>query len=319
MRASDVFEGRRAWSVETAKCEDWLKSLPDNSIDLLFCSPPYENRRSYGMGFRLVGEDWVSWMFEIVRLAMPKVRGLMAIVCEGKTDDYRWSATPALLQADLHRAGFNLRKTVAFHRSGISGGGGPDWLRNDWEHVICITNPGRLPWSDNVACGAEPKYGPGGQMSHRVEDGTRVNMKRVRQMKAEGMSQRAAARLVGLPLKAGTSTSNGDDLIHGKTYIPPEKANPANVLWFPVGGGRMGNTLCHQNEAPFPVGLAEFFVKSFCPPGGVTADIFCGSSTTGDAALRNGRRYISCDARESQRILSIRRLRDVEDQLAAKT
>jgi site-specific DNA-methyltransferase (adenine-specific) len=74
----------------------------------------------------------------------------------------------------------------------------------------------------------------------------------------------------------------------------------------------MGHDLSHQNEAPFPLGLAEFFVKSFCPPGGVVLDLFAGSSTTGHAAIKNGRRYIGSDLRESQVELSARRLREVE-------
>ena len=35
--------------------------------------------------------------------------------------------------ADLKRAGFNMRKPPVFHRVGIPGSGGPDWLRNDYE------------------------------------------------------------------------------------------------------------------------------------------------------------------------------------------
>ena len=39
-----------------------------------------------------------------------------------------------------------------------------------------------------------------------------------------------------------------------------------------------------------PEGLAEFFVKAVCPPGGVVVDPFAGSGTTAVVARRHGRR-----------------------------
>src|SRR2546422_5909083 len=102
-------------------------------------------------------------------------KGLVACVIEGKTRDFRYSATPILLAADLHRAGFHLRKPPIFHRVGIPGSGGPDWLRNDYEFLIFTTRGGKLPWSDNTVMGHPPKWAPGGEMSHRLSDGTRRN------------------------------------------------------------------------------------------------------------------------------------------------
>lgn len=73
----------------------------------------------------------------------------------------------------------------------------------------------------------------------------------------------------------------------------------------------MGHSLAHENEAPFPLGLAEFFIKSFCPPNGTVLDPFGGSATTAHAAWVNGRNSISIDVRESQCELMKRRMGDV--------
>jgi site-specific DNA-methyltransferase (adenine-specific) len=78
-----------------------------------------------------------------------------------------------------------------------------------------------------------------------------------------------------------------------------------------MGGGNMGNRLCHENEAPFPEKLAEFFIKSFCPPGGLVLDPFCGSGTTCAIASQHGRDYIGIDVRQSQIDLTTRRLAEV--------
>lgn len=70
----------------------------------------------------------------------------------------------------------------------------------------------------------------------------------------------------------------------------------------------MGHELCHENEAPFPEYLAEFFIRSFCPPGGVVCDPFSGSGTTCAVAAMHDRHYIGIDIRQSQVNLSRERI-----------
>ena len=95
----------------------------------------------------------------------------------------------------------------------------------------------------------------------------------------------------------------------------PAIANPGNVIKCNVGGGLMGSRLSHSNEAPFPESLAEFFVRSFCPPGGVVLDPFVGSGTTGAVAVKTGRKFIGIDLRQSQIALSYRRLSEARQQM----
>ena len=265
-------------------CLTLLREMPPASVDLVFCSPPYEDARTYGIDFSLKGQAWVDWCRPRFLECLRVCKGLTAWVVEGKTSDYRWSATPALLMADLHRAGVNLRKPPLYVRDGIPGSGGPDWLKNKYEFIICASH-GKLPWSDNTAMGHPPIFGPGGAPSHRLADGTRVNGKIQTRRKA-----------------------NGERLRDG-IYKPPAIANPGNLIdCGPGGGGHLGSRLAHENEAPFPESLVEFFIRSFCPPGGVVLDIFGGSGTTASVARRLGRRAISIDIRPSQHDLTLRRL-----------
>ena len=166
----------------------------------------------------------------------------VAWVIDGQTRDFRWSAVPVLLMAELHRRGVHLRKPPIFNRVGIPGSGGPDWLRNDYEFIVSATNGGRLPWSDNTAMGKPPKYNPGGEMSYRLVDGTRRN-------------------------KRGTKVT--DDGTNGAAkcggYTPPKLANPGNVIHCNVGGGRMGSELAHENEAPFPESSGRVFHPLILP------------------------------------------------------
>jgi hypothetical protein len=115
------------------------------------------------------------------------------------------------------------------------------------------------------------------------------------------------------------------DTVNSDSYGPPVLANPGNcieevpssLIHLSVGGGVMGSKLAHVSEAPFPLKLAEFFIRSFCPPGGLVVDCFCGSSTTGHAAIEAGRRYMGCDIRESQVKLSRKRLETITPPLFA--
>jgi len=294
MSVAEVLSGERRHWCERADALEFLRALPDDSVDLLFTSPPYEKCRTYGLGDKMVGgEAWVKWMFDVVTAASPKVKGLIAINCEGQTRGYRYSCVPFLLMADLHRAGFNLRKPAVYERDGIPGSGGPDWLKNRWEPIICVTRPGRLPWSDNTACGHPPKYGPGGMVSHRDSHGIRKTFSRQTRRESDGTRQVA------------TATDIGRDV--------PDLANPGNII---DCGADTHFEFGNESEAPFPLKLPMFFVKSFAPPDGIVCDPFSGSGTTCQAAFESNRRFIGCDLRDSQVDLCRRRMATVTPDLA---
>jgi hypothetical protein len=244
------------WRVEQADCLDWFAAQPADSLDLVFGSPPYEDARSYledgeDPGVARTTEDWVAWMVQVYQAALRCCTGLVAFVVAGRTKNYAWTASPALLMAALVKEGVTLRCPAFYKRVGIPGSGGPDWLRNDCEFIVCATRGGPLPWSDNTAMGRPPAYGPGGEISHRQQDGRCVN-------DPVGYASSSERANQG-PHRARTQA--------GRVYHPPAIANPGNVIdCGAVGGGNMGDRLCHVNEAPFPEAIAEFFVRSFCPP-----------------------------------------------------
>lgn len=293
-------------------CLEIMPSMGDNTVDLVFCSPPYEDARTYGIDFNLRGQDWVDWCVPRYMECLRVSKGLVAWVVEGKTRKFRYSCTPALLMADLHRAGVHLRKPPSYNRVGIPGSGGPDWLRNDWEFIVCGTSGGKLPWSDNTAMGHPPKWAPGGEMSNRLSSGSRVNQwghsvdSGATVVEDNGQVRSRGKRPSHVATPSETQRKDGAD--GSGSYGPPVKANPGNVIKCIVGGGVMGSKLAHENEAPFPESLAEFFVLSYCPPGGTVLDPFSGSGTTVSVALKNGRKAIAIDIRESQVELTNRRL-----------
>jgi len=104
-----------------------------------------------------------------------------------------------------------------------------------------------------------------------------------------------------------------------QAYKHPKMSNPGNLISCKVGGGHLGSGLAHQSEAPFPESLAEFVIKSFCPPNGVVLDPFLGSGTTAAVTKKTGRKFIGIDIRKSQIKLSKLRLTIVGKEMREKT
>lgn len=474
-------------------CLEVLRGFRAGSVDLVMCSPPYEAARTYGVGFKLRGREWVKWAADRFMECLRVSRGLVVWVVEGQTRGYEWSATPMELAVEIKRRGAVLRKPPVFHRIGIPGSGGPDYFRNDYEFCIVATaRKGKLPWSDNSACGHPPKFAPGGEPSYRLPNGRRCNLVHTKTMKdgrkkiqgyvvpkmanpgnvirqqwtdedfvvilaAYGQTEKTGpgevlrqlrlaieshevprwimgvrARLhAETLLRSGVhgqghegagreslpavreevpSEQGGDKVLrdevlrrctgeatrdrasegsgssdcedaqtagsvrgvrkrraascspsgreplqqHGQESSgavpvvpyqgPPETSCRMSHLWndtseavqalrnsvrqalsaiqeawrstdglllpaIPkgredsdvirclVGGGTMGDRLCHENEAPFPEALAERFIRSFCPPGGTALDCFGGSGTVGKVAAMHGRNAVLIDIR----------------------
>lgn len=278
--------------VEKGDCLLLARSMKERAerVNLVLGSPPYEDAREYSeLKFCLKGQDWVDWMKERI-IAFLAISDLVVMVVEGRTRNYRWSATPALLMADLHRAGVCLRKPPVYRRHGIPGSGGPDWLKNCYELCVCATNGGKVPWSDNTAMGHAPIYGKGGRMNNVTHRGERLFSLQTRRN------------------KDGTRDSGGRRPF-------PSKANPGNII--DCGANTHLGEIAHLNEAPFPEKLAEFFVRSFCPPGGIVLDPFAGSGTVAAVAHLWGRNSISMEVRDSQVELIHRRIQEARERANA--
>lgn len=265
-----------------ARADAWQIPLADQSVDMVFTSPPYTDRRTYGMsGVAMKCETWAGWMGEVVVECLRVCKGPVFINCDGCTKDWNYQPAPELLIVNLFRRGIIQRRPSYVHRHGISGSGGKDYLRSDIEQVLCFTNHrGPFPWSENTAMGKPPKWRVGGLMSHRTKSGSKVHTKR---------------------------SENG--IMRKQTYRPPKISNPGNLIKILVGGGNLGHKLAHENEAPFSEKLVEFYVRSFAPPGGIVLDPFSGSGTTVSVSERLGRIGVGFDIRQNQCLLGRERTR----------
>jgi hypothetical protein len=316
--------------------------LESNSVDLVIGSPPYLSARHYlengeNLGIARDLHEWVAWMLEVTTEACRVSRGLVLWVCAGCTTDRIYQPGPEGLLYEWVKRGGVAWRPCYWHRVGIPGSGGKHWLRADVEYVLAFKRTAEWPeFSDNTANGHPPKWAPGGEMSNRQSNGARVNQwggvgsERGMGAKKSDGSFRPSGRPShinqwGHSYATGATAGDLDNVTcaaprpsHRRLERGNEKgpclspvaalANPGNLVKVIVGGGVMGHPLAHLNEAPFPLDLASWFIRSHCPPGGTVLDCFSGSGTTVDAAWRLGRIGIGTDLRMSQCELGTRRM-----------
>jgi site-specific DNA-methyltransferase (adenine-specific)/site-specific DNA-methyltransferase (cytosine-N4-specific) len=258
-----------------ANCLKWMGKQPDDCVDLVFGSPPYaEKGERYGGDSKTWPTDkWTNWMLKITAEAVRLSKGYVVLVVNGAVRDGRYLPGCEGLIYKAHRQGIVCERPCIWHKNAPPNR--RDWFGNDWEYVLAFKPEGVKPYFDWESVAQPPKYTAGGQFRQRDANGKRRR---------------------------------------GSDYPQNKLARPRDVVRVTVGGGHMGygkddDKLASEGEAPFPVQLAEYFVKSCCPVGGTVLDPFIGAGTSAVVAQKHDRRCIGIDVRTSQIELTRRRLK----------
>lgn len=265
------------WRLYTGEVLGRLKKMRPGDAQCVFGSPPYPNKgERYGKGTGpMRPEEWIELMYQTTRECLRICNGMVGWVVNGSVIAGDYDCAIEELMLRLKK---NLPIVVC--RPIIWTKNAPNaakgQLRNSWEYVLGFHNPSHLVRFNWEAIASPPKYSRGGAYRQRDSKGKR---------------------------KAGND------------YPDNKLARPCDVWYVTVGGGHMGHKLAHKNEAPFPLKLAERYIRLFSDVGDVILDPFCGSGTTLDAAIRHGRRGLGIDIRDNQIKLAARRLREVQDEL----
>ena len=114
-------------------CLEVMKELPDNSIDLVVTSPPYDNLRDYN-GFKL---DLHKTGKELYRLL--KNNAVCCLVMQDQTKNFAKTLTSFRTIVDwVDNIGFKLFETVIYKKNGISGAWWNKRFRVDHEYIFIL-------------------------------------------------------------------------------------------------------------------------------------------------------------------------------------
>ena len=241
-------------------CLDVIKNLPDNSVDLVFTSPPYAERRKTCYGG--ISEDkYIEWFkpiaIEIKRVLKPTGSFFLNIkphTNKGERSLYVFDLV-IMLKREL---GFLFVDEFCWTKNAFPGKLNGRF-KNGFEPIYHFTkeSPNNITFNP-LACGTPIKEESIAR-SYRKQCGAPKN--------GSGMT--------------GMNTTNIRNL---------ELSRPSNVI--NVNNVSNQFSLKQFHPATFPEKLAEFFIKSFTNEGDVVLDPFAGSGTTGIVAKKLNRKVI---------------------------
>jgi len=242
-------------------CTEVLKTLPDNSVDLIFTSPPYADQRkqTYG-GFH--PDDYVEWFLPISRelLRVLKPTGTFILNIKEKVVNGERSTYVMELILEMRKQGWFWTEEFIWHKKNCYPGKWPNRFRDSWERLIQFNKNKQFYMNQQAV------MVPMGDWSKsRLKNLSTTDKMRDESKVGSGF---------------GKNISN---------WLDREMAYPTNVLHLA--------TECNnkQHSAAFPEGLPEWFIKLFTKMGDTVLDPFMGSGTTNSVAQRMKRNSIGIE------------------------
>lgn len=240
-------------------CLDTMSRMPDNSVDLIFTSPPYADRRKSTYG-GIKEDGYIQWFLPIAEQVkrILKPTGSFFLNIKPHTHDGERSLYVMELVIELKKnLGFLFVEEYC-------------WTKN----AFPIGTHGRFK------NGFEPIY-------HFAKSDTN-NITFNPLACGTPITEESKARAFR---KNSKTTTNGSGMVVDRDNMKSiELARPSNVIHINNVINQFHQKMKHP--ATFPEGLVEFFVKSFSNEGDIVVDPFAGSGTTGVVAKKLKRKYI---------------------------
>jgi site-specific DNA-methyltransferase (adenine-specific) len=259
-------------------CGDVLKDFPDNSVDLIFTSPPYADQRKKTYG-GVSPNDYVAWFLPKTEqfLRVLKPTGTFVLNIKERVVDGERHTYVVELILEMRKQGWLWTEEFMWHKRNSYPGKWPNRFRDNWERLIQFNKSKKFNmYQESVMV--------------PVGDWAKDRLSNL----SETDKTRDESR-VGSGFGKNVSNWLGRDLVY-----------PTNVI-------HMATECSNRNHsAAFPIELPKWFIKLFTQPDDVVLDPFVGSGTTAVAAIQLGRRYSGIDLSPEYVEMSRNRLADAQ-------
>lgn len=267
------------------KSSNDLSDLEDDSIQMVFTSPPYWQKRVFTsdtneLGAEETSEEFVQRMvdhlFACYRVLKPG--GSFFLNLGDTYYDKQLLSIPHRIQIELSKRGFMLRNTIVWKKANSLGYSTSDNLKNSYEFIFHFVKSRKYVYNEILTplkSEVKPRIGW-------------INRKSSKDQQSD------YGRFCISGLKEGKQL--GD--FWTKDIVYTASANQSAVKQY-------GGT---DHPAPFPEEICILPILQTTNPGDIVLDLFSGSGTTGAVSLMLGRKFIGYELNPNFNKLQVARL-----------
>ncbi len=242
-------------------CKEVLKSLDENSIDLIVTSPPYADSRNGTYG-GIKPDHYVQWFLPVSKelLRVLKADGTFILNIKEKVVNGERHTYVIELILEMKKQGWLWTEEFMWHKKNCYPGKWPNRFRDSWERLLQFNK------SKKFNMYQEEVMIPMGEWAKtRLKKLSETDMIRNNSKVGSGFGKKIA------------------------NWLNKDKVYPTNVL-------NMATECSNRNHsAVFPETLPEWFIKLFTREGDWVLDPFSGSGTTLRVANRLKRNSVGID------------------------
>lgn len=238
-------------------CKEILTTIPDNSVDLIFTSPPYADQRKNTYG-GIAPDKYVEWFLPITAQLFRVIKPTGTFVLNIKEKAVNGERCTYVLELILamRKQGWLWTEEFIWHKKNSYPGKWSNRFRDSWEHLLQFNKQKKFNMYQDAVMIPVGDWAKGRLKKLSETDKRRDNAKN------------------GSGFGKNVSNWIGRDMVY-----------PTNVLHLA--------TECNNknHSAAFPRELPEWFIKLFTQEGDMVLDPFVGSGTTLTVAqkmMRNG-------------------------------
>lgn len=261
-------------------CNKILKTIPDNSINLIVTSPPYAyNRKSTYGGISI--ENYVEWFKPISKELKRVLKNNGSFVLNIKERAMNGERHPYVLDLilEMKKQGWFWVEEYIWHKKNCYPGKWSNRFRDAWERCLHFTKNKKFNmYQESVMVPI------GDWAKKRLNNLSATDKKRDKSKVGSGFAK-------------NVSKWKERDFVY-----------PTNVLHLATECSNRGHS------AVFPKELPGWFIKLFTKPGDTVLDPFIGSGTTAIACIELDRHYIGIELHDEYFKLATQQIKKAKEQ-----